>query len=309
MMGSLVARRLDLDARSPPRPRNSTPKRALDRASSTAASGKPARRRAARPGESQKVPTASSGSQNLVSRILREQRHGLQPSVTLTRSSSPVLTSGSSVSGSISAASMARSRFMPSAIRLAQATSRRVEAPSSRSCPFSARNRPARRTSVLHWSRSRPVSREHDGRLRPRASDNRRTDGDETLARRRLERLQHRLVAGVIGDHQHEIVGRVKQFAGAVERQDAAVVGERMQHHRHVLARLDHFVEIADAAAPHRAGERAVGPDGFVVLDEIAAGQVGGGEIVVAGDGVEVQARAAPPYGRRSGSCRSRSAP
>ena len=44
-----------------------------------------------------------------------------------------------------------------------------------------------------------------------------------------------------------KLAGRLQRFAGAVDRQHASVVGQRVQHDGGVLARLDHFVEIADA--------------------------------------------------------------
>ena len=74
-------------------------------------------------------------------------------------------------------------------------------------------------------------------------------------------------------------------------------------------ARFDDLVEIADRAEPRRQRERAVEPDGLAAANQIAAGEVAGREIVVAGDGDERPARAATPCARRSASCRSRSAP
>ena len=62
-----------------------------------------------------------------------------------------------------------------------------------------------------------------------------------------------------------------KLFAGAVHRQDAAVVGQRVQHHGHVLARLDHLIEVAYGAFAHRAGQGAIDPDRFTALQ---SGQV-----------------------------------
>ena len=85
-------------------------------------------------------------------------------------------------------------------------------------------------------------------------------------------------------------VGRLQQLARALERQDAPVVGERVEDDGHVLARLHHLVEIADAALAHGAGQRPVRPDRLAALEKIAAGEVGRGEIVVAGDGVQRQA-------------------
>ena len=85
--------------------------------------------------------------------------------------------------------------------------------------------------------------------------------------------------------------GGASQFlAGALQRQDAAVVGQRVQHDGDVLARLDDLVEIADAAFAHRAGQRAVGPDRVAALEQVTAGEVRRGEVVMAGDGVQRQA-------------------
>ena len=103
-------------------------------------------------------------------------------------------------------------------------------------------------------------------------------------------------------------VGRLQLLARALERQDAAVVGERMQHDGHVLARLDDLVEIADAALSHRAGERAVRPDRVAALQQVAAGEVGGGEIVVAGDGMQRQAEPGRHVGDEAGLAAARRA-
>ena len=110
-------------------------------------------------------------------------------------------------------------------------------------------------------------------------------DGHETLAGRGFQAFQDVLVAGVVGDDEHEAVGRGDSLAGALQRQDAAVVGQRVEHDGDVLAGLDHLVEIADAAIADRTGQRAILPHGFAALDQPAAGQIGGGEIVMAGDG------------------------
>ena len=82
-----------------------------------------------------------------------------------------------------------------------------------------------------------------------------------------------------------KFAGASQCLAGAVERQDPAVVGQRMQNDGDVLARLHHFVEVADAAVAHRAGQRPVHPLRLAAAQEIAAGQVGGRQVVVAGDG------------------------
>ena len=56
------------------------------------------------------------------------------------------------------------------------------------------------------------------------------------------------------------------QLAGALQRQHAAVVGQRVQDDRHVLPGLHHLVEIADPALAHRPGQWAVEPDGLAAL-------------------------------------------
>ena len=54
-----------------------------------------------------------------------------------------------------------------------------------------------------------------------------------------------------------------------------------------VLARLDHFVEVADRAAAHRRRERAVVPDRLLAFEQEATDEVCGGEVFVAGDRYE----------------------
>ena len=107
---------------------------------------------------------------------------------------------------------------------------------------------------------------------------------DEALARARLEALERVLVAGVVADHQHEARRGGQQFTGAVQRQHAAVVGQRMQHHGDVLAGLDHLVQVEDRAFAHGARERAVAPARAAAGDQVAPGQVHRAQVVVAAD-------------------------
>ena len=117
-------------------------------------------------------------------------------------------------------------------------------------------------------------------------------DGDEALAGRVLQVLEHALVAGVVGDHEQEVGMRLDDLAALVDRQDAAVVGERVDEDGGVLARLDDLVEVAERAEPHGLRERAVDPDRLVALDQIAADEIAAGEILVAGDGDQVAGHA-----------------
>ena len=77
---------------------------------------------------------------------------------------------------------------------------------------------------------------------------------------------------------------------------------------RGVLARLDHFVEIADAAFPHGAGERAVAPVGALVGNQVAANEVGGVRSSWQATVYSGSFRRAAMW-TTSGSCRNRSAP
>ncbi|MNH16525.1 hypothetical protein D3C79_761710 [compost metagenome] len=65
-----------------------------------------------------------------------------------------------------------------------------------------------------------------------------------------------------------------------------------MQHHHRVLTRLDHFVEVADAAFAHRTGQRPVLPPGALGADQVTADQVRCAQVIVAGHGVQRQVQA-----------------
>ena len=110
-------------------------------------------------------------------------------------------------------------------------------------------------------------------------------DGDEALPRGVLEVLERGLVAGVVGEHQQEALGRLEELAALVERQQPAVVGERVDEDGGVLARLDDLVEVADRPRLHGAGDRPVDPDRLVALEQVAPDEVGGAEVLVTGDG------------------------
>src|SRR5690606_31388099 len=56
-------------------------------------------------------------------------------------------------------------------------------------------------------------------------------------------------------------------------------------HDDRVLAAFHNFIEVADCPSAGGTGERAVLPDRFAATDEVAAGQVAGGQIVMAGNG------------------------
>ncbi len=110
-------------------------------------------------------------------------------------------------------------------------------------------------------------------------------DGDHPLTCGVLEVLQHALVAGVVGHHQRQKPGAASSVTpsrsmGSCRRWS----DERVQHHRGVLTCLHHLVEIADGAVAHRTSQRAVDPFGVAAAQQEAADEVGGGQVVVAGD-------------------------
>ena len=91
-------------------------------------------------------------------------------------------------------------------------------------------------------------------------------DGDHALAGRVLEVLEDALVSGVVRDDQAEARRGVERDPEPVDRQLAAVVAERVEHHRGVLSSLDDLVEVADGTLPHRSGQRAVDPGRVAAL-------------------------------------------
>ena len=92
------------------------------------------------------------------------------------------------------------------------------------------------------------------------------------------------LIARVVRDHELEAGRRVEDLARLVERQDAPVVGQRMDDDDRVLPRFDDLVEVADRAVPRGQRERAVEPHRVAASNEIAAGEVARRQIVVARD-------------------------
>ena len=113
-------------------------------------------------------------------------------------------------------------------------------------------------------------------------------DAHEALPRRRLEVLQDALVARVVGDDEQEVGVGGEQLGRLLDRQDAAVVAQRVDDDGRVLAGLDDLVEVADGAAAHGPRERPVHPHRLVTGQQVAPDEVGGGEVLVAGDGHEL---------------------
>ncbi len=73
--------------------------------------------------------------------------------------------------------------------------------------------------------------------------------------------------------------------AEPLHRKHAAMVGQRMEHDRCVLACLDDLVEITDRTRPYGLGQRPVEPGRAVGRQKIPADEVGRRHVVVASDG------------------------
>ena len=115
-------------------------------------------------------------------------------------------------------------------------------------------------------------------------------DGHEALARAVLEVFERALVAGVVGDDEEEAVPGLDYLAQLLDRQQAPVIGKRVNEDGGVLAGFDDLVEIADGAGLDRSGQWAVDPAGRVVFEQVAPDKVGCREVLVAGDGDELAA-------------------
>ena len=63
------------------------------------------------------------------------------------------------------------------------------------------------------------------------------------------------------------------------------MIGERVNDHDGIFARLDNFVEIANRAMAYRQSQRTIVPDGLLAFNQESSDQVGRGEIFVTGDG------------------------
>ena len=123
-------------------------------------------------------------------------------------------------------------------------------------------------------------------------------DGDEALAGAVLEVLEGALVARVVGDDEQEAVGGLEDLGALLDRQQAAVVGEGVDEDGGVLAGLDDLVQVADGAGLDGAGQRAIDPARRLAFEEVAADEVAGGEVFVAGDGDDGQGLVEVAVGR-----------
>ena len=118
-------------------------------------------------------------------------------------------------------------------------------------------------------------------------------EGSEALLGRLLQVLHQALVAGIVRNDQLKIGVGAQQFSLLVERQRAPMVGQRMDDDRGVLTRFDNFIKVTDGTDAGSGGQRTVEPARAVGFEQVAPDQIGGGHVLVAGDGD--QGLAQPP--------------
>ena len=99
-------------------------------------------------------------------------------------------------------------------------------------------------------------------------------DRHESLFGARLQILEHTLIAGIVGNHEEEIVGGLDGLPFFLNRQQPAIVAERMNDDRRILTRFDHLIEIDDRAVLDAQRERSVHPDRFLSFEQIPADQI-----------------------------------
>ena len=59
-----------------------------------------------------------------------------------------------------------------------------------------------------------------------------------------------------------------------------------MEYNGGVLSCFDDLIEVTDCAFTNGFGQGTIMPLSFTVTDQMSANQVGGGEIIMAGDGI-----------------------
>src|SRR5207249_3320608 len=95
--------------------------------------------------------------------------------------------------------------------------------------------------------------------------------------------------ARVIGNYQQESIGCLEHLAPLLHRQEAAVVGQRVDENGGVFPRFYDLVEVTDGARLDSPGQGTVDPAGGLTFQQITADEVAGGQVFVAGDGHDRQ--------------------
>ncbi len=109
-------------------------------------------------------------------------------------------------------------------------------------------------------------------------------DPAKTLLGGLFQILHQRLVARVVGNDDLKIFVCLDQLTFLLQWQLASMIGQRVNNHRRILARLDNFIEVADGPDTRSNCQRAILPAGTVNIEQVTPHQVRGGHILGAGD-------------------------
>jgi hypothetical protein len=106
----------------------------------------------------------------------------------------------------------------------------------------------------------------------------------EPLPSARLQVLEGVLITGVVRSDNLKPGRRLDDLATLLDREQSAVVGERMDHDHDVLPRLDNLIQVAERSMSRGERECPILPDRLATTDEKPTGEIARGEIVMARD-------------------------
>ena len=95
--------------------------------------------------------------------------------------------------------------------------------------------------------------------------------------------LQHTLIPRVVGDDQHKLFNRLNHLSLFFDRQDAAIVTQRMNNDGGVFSRLHDLIQIDDGAMLNAESQRPIDPDRLLPFEQIPSDEIGRGKIFMAG--------------------------
>jgi hypothetical protein len=107
----------------------------------------------------------------------------------------------------------------------------------------------------------------------------------EPLPERWFEFLERAAVGRVVGAHEHECLWCFYDFAGTVQVERSAVIGQGVEDGQRIVPGFHDLVEIADRAGLHRSGEGSIGPHHVATGHHEPTDEVRARQIVVAADG------------------------
>jgi hypothetical protein len=103
----------------------------------------------------------------------------------------------------------------------------------------------------------------------------------KTLLSRLFQILHEALIARIVRDHQLKIGVCMDQLPLLFQRQNPAVIGQRMNDHGGILTGLHDLVQVADGAQTRRHGQRTILPAGALRIEQETSDQIGGRHIFI----------------------------